>query len=99
VRQKSYIIYTVTFTWAKAMTTENTECKIVVIDCQTAGVAGDMFLGALLDLGANIDRVTSAIKTLENPAYGYRNVQIKIDKVMRREFKATQIDVTAESTT
>jgi uncharacterized protein (TIGR00299 family) protein len=81
------------------MTTENTECKIVVIDCQTAGVAGDMFLGALLDLGANVDRVTSAIKTLENPAYGYHNIQIKIDKVMRREFKATQIDVTAESTT
>ena len=41
--------------------------KILVIDCNASGIAGDMLLGALLDLGVNVERVISAIKTLENP--------------------------------
>jgi uncharacterized protein (TIGR00299 family) protein len=69
--------------------------KILVIDCNASGVAGDMFLGALLDLGANVERVISAIKTLEAPEYGYRHIDIAIDEVMRGEFRATQIDVTS----
>ena len=38
--------------------------KIVVVDAQMAGVSGDMFLGALLDLGARADRVIEAMKTV-----------------------------------
>jgi uncharacterized protein (TIGR00299 family) protein len=72
--------------------------KVVVIDCQTAGVAGDMFLGTLVDLGADTGKVVSAIKTLENPAYGYEGIQVEAKKVMRRGFKATQIDTTAKVT-
>jgi pyridinium-3,5-bisthiocarboxylic acid mononucleotide nickel chelatase len=71
--------------------------KILVIDCQASGVAGDMILGALLDLGANVEKVTSAIKSLENPEYGYQNIKIDIKEVMRGEFKAKQIDVTSKS--
>ncbi len=73
--------------------------KIAVIDCQTAGVAGDMLLGALINAGANANKVNSAIKTLESPTGNYRNVKIAINQVMRGEFKATQIDVTAEAAT
>ena len=43
--------------------------KILVIDCQASGVAGDMILGALIDLGANVDKIVSAIKSLENQEY------------------------------
>ena len=71
--------------------------KILMFDCQASGVAGDMILAALLDLGANTEKVVSAIKSLENPEYGYKNIQIKINQVMRGEFKASQIDVTSES--
>lgn len=52
-------------------------------------------LGALLDLGANVERVISAIRVLEAPEYGYRHIDIAIDEVMRGEFRATQIDVTS----
>ena len=38
--------------------------KIVFIDCQVAGVSGDMFLGALIDLGADVGKIVSAIKSL-----------------------------------
>jgi uncharacterized protein (TIGR00299 family) protein len=72
--------------------------KVAVIDCQASGVAGDMFLGTLIDLGADADKIVSAIKALENPAYGYENLEVVIKKVMRRGFKATQIDVTAKVT-
>ena len=71
--------------------------KILFIDCQVSGVAGDMILGALIDLGASVDKITSAIKSLENPEYGYENIKIEINQVMRGEFKATQIDVTSKS--
>jgi hypothetical protein len=70
--------------------------KIVTIDCQVAGISGDMMLGALLDLGANVNKVTSAIKGLESVEYGYKNVAVSIKQVMRKGFRATKVDVTAE---
>lgn len=69
--------------------------RILVIDPNASGIAGDMLLGALLDLGVNVERVISAIKTLEDPQYGYHHIDIAIDEVTRGEFRATQIDVTS----
>ncbi len=79
-----------------AMTQKN---KILVIDPNASGAAGDMFLGALLDLGVNVERVISAIKTLEDPQFGYKHIDIAINDVMRGEFRATQIDVTSDAPT
>jgi len=73
--------------------------KLLVIDCQTSGVAGDMFLGSLIDLGANVDKIISAIEMLEKPKYGYGKIKIDIKKVARGEFKGTNIDVTSEKVT
>jgi pyridinium-3,5-bisthiocarboxylic acid mononucleotide nickel chelatase len=71
--------------------------RILVIDCQASGIAGDIILAALIDLGANVDKVVSAIKTLENPEFGYKRVKVEINQVVRGHFKASQIDVTSES--
>jgi pyridinium-3,5-bisthiocarboxylic acid mononucleotide nickel chelatase len=72
--------------------------KILVFDCQASGVAGDIILASLLDLGADVDKVVAAIRTLENPEYGYQNIKIEIKQVSRGGFKASQIDVTSQST-
>ena len=72
--------------------------KIVFIDCQVAGISGDMFLGALIDLGADVEKIVSAIKSLELGGNGYKDIKVDIKRVMRKAFKATRIDVTAEST-
>lgn len=39
--------------------------KIVVIDPQVAGISGDMFLSALVDCGANKNRIINNIKMIE----------------------------------
>ncbi|HEX9261688.1 MAG TPA: nickel pincer cofactor biosynthesis protein LarC [Candidatus Bathyarchaeia archaeon] len=72
--------------------------RITVIDCQIAGVSGDMFLGALIDLGADVDKIVCAIKSLENKTSGYKDVKVIVKKVVRKGFSATKIDVTAEGT-
>ncbi|MBN1244096.1 nickel pincer cofactor biosynthesis protein LarC [Candidatus Bathyarchaeota archaeon] len=71
--------------------------KILVIDCQVAGISGDMFLGALIAVGADVNKVVSAIKFLEKQDYGYKNIKIDVKQVLRKEFRATKIDVTSES--
>ena len=73
--------------------------RVLVIDPNASGIAGDMLLGALLDLGGNVERVISAIKFLEAPEFGYQHIDIAIDEVTRGEFRATQIDVTSTTAT
>ncbi|MDR2203100.1 MAG: nickel pincer cofactor biosynthesis protein LarC [Nitrososphaerota archaeon] len=67
---------------------------IVIIDCQTAGISGDMILGALLDIGADLDKVTHAIKSLESPKYGYSNIKIDINQTLTNGFQATKATIT-----
>lgn len=72
--------------------------QIAVIDCQVAGVSGDMFLGALLDLGANAARVVDAIESLENYIEECKNLEVNIKDVARKGICAKKIDVKAETT-
>jgi len=69
--------------------------KIVIIDCQVAGISGDMFLGSLLDLGADIDKVIDAIKTVEK-LIPCKNVKVNIRDVTRKGIRAKKVDVQAD---
>jgi len=73
--------------------------QIAVIDCQVAGISGDMLLGALLDLGADSDRVVNAIKSIEAYGRGFENVRVDVRTVKRRGFRAKKVEVKAERTT
>ncbi|MFQ6086809.1 MAG: nickel pincer cofactor biosynthesis protein LarC [Candidatus Bathyarchaeia archaeon] len=70
--------------------------RIAVIDCQVAGVSGDMFLGALLDLGANNAKVVEAMRTVEDYMKGCKNLEVTITDVTRKGFHAKKVDVKAE---
>jgi len=69
--------------------------KIVVIDCQVAGISGDMFLGSLLDLGADVNKVIGAIKTVEE-LMTCKNVKVDIRDVTRKGIRARKVDVQAD---
>ncbi|MBS7249721.1 MAG: nickel pincer cofactor biosynthesis protein LarC [Candidatus Freyarchaeota archaeon] len=67
--------------------------RVAFIDCQVAGISGDMFLGALLDLGANPDRVVKAIKLIPKFLRGCSGIEVRINKTTRCELKATQVQI------
>lgn len=73
--------------------------RIAVIDCQIAGVSGDMLLGALLDLGVKKAKVVEAMKTVEGFMKGCRNLRVNVTDVARKGFHAKKVDVKAEGTT
>jgi uncharacterized protein (TIGR00299 family) protein len=70
--------------------------RIAVIDCQMAGVSGDMIVGALLDLGADVTKVVEAMKSVKGYMKGYKNLEVIILDVTRRGLRAKKVDVKAE---
>jgi hypothetical protein len=72
--------------------------KIAFIDCQTAGISGDMFLGALLDLGADREKVTSAIELIPKFLGGCKGIEIIIDKTTKCGLTATAVRILPDET-
>lgn len=70
--------------------------RIAVIDCQMAGVSGDMILGALLDLGADAVKVVEAMKAVKDYMKGCKNLEVTVKDVTRKGFHAKKVDVKAE---
>ncbi len=68
--------------------------KLIYLDC-FAGISGDMFLGALLDLGVSEDALRAELSKLQLPGY-----QISSRRVIKQNISATKFDViTMENST
>lgn len=65
--------------------------KIAYFDCQS-GISGDMFLGALVDLGIDFKSIKKGLKSLDLTGY-----QIKSNKVKRGLMAGTKVDVLLNS--
>jgi len=61
--------------------------KTLFLDCG-AGVAGDMLLAALLELGADLADVEAAVRSL-----GLPELRLKTEEVRRHAFRATRLSV------
>lgn len=66
---------------------------VLIIDPQVSGVAGNMFIGAFLDLGANEDKTVNVIKT-----YGeyFGKIDVKVEKKLKAGIMTTYAEITAE---
>ncbi|MEU3183881.1 nickel pincer cofactor biosynthesis protein LarC [Streptomyces sp. NPDC006923] len=61
--------------------------RVAFLDC-TAGVAGDMLLGALVDAGADIDVVGEAVRSL-----GVAGLGLSVDRARRGGFACARVSV------
>jgi uncharacterized protein (TIGR00299 family) protein len=65
--------------------------KLAVIDCQVAGIAGDMLMSALVDAGANAKKVQDAIYACQDHLKGSRISNASFEKIVTHGFSATQL--------
>jgi pyridinium-3,5-bisthiocarboxylic acid mononucleotide nickel chelatase len=61
--------------------------RLAYLDC-SAGISGDMMLAALIDAGADLDRLNAAISSL-----GLPECRLTIEEVHRRGFRALKVNV------
>src|SRR5713101_4646803 len=66
---------------------------IGVIDARVAGVSGDKYLGALIDLGGSQANLAKGGKTIENCLPGTRRVEVRVESVERGEVSAKLVSV------
>lgn len=67
--------------------------RIVVVDCQVAGVSGDMLVGSLLDLGADVGRVLDAMHSVKNFVDSCSKLEVVVEDVVVGGFHGKSVDV------
>jgi pyridinium-3,5-bisthiocarboxylic acid mononucleotide nickel chelatase len=70
--------------------------KIAVIDCQVAGIAGDMLVSALVDAGANKKKVADAILSCQKFLKGSKMTKVSFNKITIHGFSATQLSISCK---
>lgn len=63
---------------------------VAIIDPQNAGIAGNMVIGALLNVGVNKEDVQ---EVMEYYASYFGDISVKIDKIQKSGIRATYVDV------
>ncbi len=69
--------------------------RILVFDAGLAGVSGDMVVGALVDLGADKERILKVVKTVERTCFNCK-IKASIGKVLRLGIRATRFEIEVE---
>ena len=69
--------------------------QIMIIDCQLAGISGDMIVAALLDLGASSKRVLYAMRSTKEHLEGCDNIDVIVTETSRCGFRSKQVKIEA----
>jgi len=64
---------------------------VLFIDCQVAGISGDMMLSSLIDLGADKSKIIDGIKESANFLQGSKIKKLDFIKVQKKGKSATQL--------
>ena len=64
---------------------------VLFIDCQVAGISGDMILSSLVDLGANKSKIIDGVKESVNFLSGSTIKKLDFIKVQKHGKSATQL--------
>jgi len=67
--------------------------RVVVIDCQMAGISGDMLLAALIGLGANFNKISKVADSIKNSLEGCEEIILNVKDVTRGEIQAKKVEV------
>ncbi|MHA1253167.1 MAG: nickel pincer cofactor biosynthesis protein LarC [Candidatus Helarchaeota archaeon] len=70
--------------------------RVVIVDCSIAGVSGDMFLAALIDAGANAEKLIELANYLKLNFEELRDIKIKNEHVNRKGIKSTVLKIELE---
>jgi uncharacterized protein (TIGR00299 family) protein len=69
--------------------------QIMIVDCQLAGISGDMIVAALLDLGADSKKVLAAMRSAKEHLEGCDDIDIIVTETSRSGFRAKQVTIKA----
>jgi len=72
---------------------------VLYIDCQVAGISGDMILSSLVDIGANKSKIINGVKEAANFLPGSIIKKIDFIKVKKNGKSATQLDLEIDENT
>ena len=65
--------------------------SLAVIDCQVAGISGDMLMSALVDAGARAKKIEDAIFACQDSLEGSKIRSVSFEKIVTHGFSATQL--------
>ena len=68
--------------------------RITVIDPQTAGISGDMLLGALIDAGADQKKIQQILNQISHHYPKCKKIQLNANEVKVHGFRACRVELT-----
>lgn len=72
----------------------NAAKKVAVIDCQSAGISGDMIISALIDLGASQEKILKAAEIVEKNHPTCQMLGVEVKDAERHGVRAKALNVT-----